>query len=103
MVAHHFGYLSLAGFIANPLLVPLVGFVIVPAGLLMGFLCLLFPSGATLLVGLVEISVSGFLSAVGLLAALPLAALSVPRPGWVTVGVAYLLILASAACARRFL
>ncbi len=103
VVAHHFGYLSLAGFIANPLLVPLVGFLIVPAGLLMGFLCLLFPAGATLLVGVVEISVSGFLWAVGLLAALPLAALSVPRPDWTTVGLAYLLILASAACAYRFL
>lgn len=103
VVAHHFGYLSLAGFIANPLLVPLVGFVIVPAGLLMGFLCLLLPAGATLLVGVVETSAGALLWAVEHLAALPLAALSVPKPDWVAVGAAYLLILASAACARRFL
>lgn len=103
VVAHHFGYLSLAGFLANPLLVPLVGFFIVPAGLLMGSLCLFFPGGSALLAGVLEPSVSLFLWAVDLLSGLPMAALSLPRPGWVTVGLIYLLILIPVACACRIL
>ena len=103
VVAHHFGTLSLAGFIANPLLVPLVGFVIVPAGLLTGFLCLWGPAASTLLAGVVEPPARFFLWAVDFLAGLPMAAFSLPRPGWVMVGVSYLLILAAAACAHRFL
>ncbi len=103
VVAHHFGYLSLAGFIANPLLVPLAGFVIVPLGLLTGFLCLFLPAGSTLLAGALEPAVWLFLRAVDLLAGLPMAALSLPRPDWATVGLIYLLILTSAACVRRFL
>ena len=103
VVAHHFGYLSLAGFIANPLLVPLVGFFIVPAGLFMGFLCLFFPAGSAWLAGALAPSVWLFLRAVDLLSGLPMAALSLPRPDWATVGLIYLLILIPAACARRFL
>ncbi len=38
LIAHYFGHLSLAGFVANPLIVPLVGFVVVPLGLGIGFL-----------------------------------------------------------------
>ncbi len=99
LVAHHFGYVSLAGFIANPLLVPLVGFLIVPAALLMGFLCLLFPAASTLLAKVLEPFVAFFLSAVELLAGFPMAALSVPRPDWPLVGLIYLVILTAAACA----
>ncbi len=103
VVAHHFGVLSLAGFIANPLLVPLVGFVIVPAGLLTGFLCLFVPSMSMLLAGAVGPLVGFFLRAVEFLAALPMAAFSLPRPGWPMVGVSYFLILTAAACVHRFL
>ena len=103
VVAQHFGYLSLAGFIANPLLVPLVGFFIVPAGLLMGLLCLLFPAAAVLPAQVLETAVSGFLWAVDLLAALPMASVPLPKPGWPAVGLIYLLIVASAACAARLL
>lgn len=103
VVAHHFGYLSLAGLVANPLLVPLVGFFIVPAGLLMGFLCLFLPAESGLLARVVEPSAALFLWAVEFLSGLPMAALSLPRPDWTMVGLIYLLILASAACAHRFL
>ena len=103
VVAHHFGYVSLAGFIANPLLVPLVGFVIVPAGLLMGFLSLFFPAGSGPLARVLETFASVFLWAVDVLSGLPLAALSLPRPDWVAVALLYLLILASAAAACRIL
>ena len=43
LIAHYFGHLSLAGFIANPLIVPLVGFVVVPLGLGIGFLSVVAP------------------------------------------------------------
>ena len=103
VVAHHFGYLSLAGFVANPLLVPLVGFVLVPVGLLMGFLSLVLPAAASWLVLLLKPSATVFLWAVESLSKLPLATLSVPRPGWMTVGAIYLGMLALAACAVQVL
>ena len=103
IVAHHFGILSLAGFIANPLLVPLVGFFIVPAGLLTGFLCLFTPAVSTLLARAVEPAVALFLWAVDILAGLPMAAFSLPRPGWVTVGASYVFVLTLAAGVHRFL
>ena len=103
LVAHHFGYLSLAGFIANPLLVPLVGFLIVPSALLMGFLCLLFPAASTLVARVLKPFVALFLRAVELLAGVPMAALSVPSPDWIMVGLIYLVILAAAACAYGLL
>ena len=103
IVAHHFGTLSLAGFIANPLLVPLAGFIIVPAGLLTGFLCLFAASGAALLAGVVDPVVAFFLWAVDLLAGLPMAAVSLPRPGWSLVVASYVLIAAAAVCIHRIL
>ena len=103
VVAHHFGYVSLAGFVANPLLVPLVGFVLVPVGLLMGFLSLILPVAASWLVLLLRPSAAAFLWAVETLSDLPMAAVSVPRPGWIMVGVVYLGMLALAACAVRVL
>ena len=103
VVAHHFGYLSLAGFVANPLLVPLVGFVLVPLGLLMGFLSLFLPAAASWLVWLLKPSAAVLLWAVEWLSRLPMAALSVPRPGWVAVGGIYLGMLVLAACAVQVL
>lgn len=103
LVAYHFGILSLVGFIANPLLVPLVGFLIVPAGLLIGFLCLSVPAVSTLLAAAVEPPVALFLWSVDLLAGLPWAAVSFPRFGWTMVGVGYVLIAMAAGCAARFL
>ncbi|MDE0214502.1 MAG: ComEC/Rec2 family competence protein [Deltaproteobacteria bacterium] len=103
VVAHHFGILSLAGFIANPLLVPLVGFFIVPAGLLTGFLCLFAPAVSTLPARVVEPVAALFLWSVDLLAALPMAAFSLPRPGWVMVGVSYAVIAIAAGCIHALL
>ena len=82
---------------------PLVGFFIVPAGLLTGFLCLWVPAASTLLAGVLEPPARFFLWAVDFLAGLPMAAFSLPRPGWAMVGVSYLFILAAAACAHRCL
>ena len=43
LIAHHFGHLSWAGFIANPVVVPLIGFIVVPLGLLIGACALVAP------------------------------------------------------------
>ena len=103
IVAHHFGVLSLVGLIANPLLVPLVGFFIVPAGLLSGFLCLFTPAASTLLARAVEPVTALFLWCVDFLAGFPLAAFSLPRPGWAMVGVSYAVIAVAAASIHRLL
>lgn len=101
VVAHHFGILSLAGFIANPLLVPLVGFLIVPAGLLTAFLCLFAPTISTLPARALEPATALFLWSVDLLSRLPVAAFSLPRPGWAIVGLSYILIVIGAMCVCR--
>ena len=93
LIAHYFGYLSLAGLVANPALVPLVGFVIVPGGLLMGFLSLFFPAGSLLAARVVEPFASLLLGAVRLLADAPLAAVPLPKPGWGAVALSYLVIV----------
>src|SRR6185312_463614 len=51
LIAHYFGHLSLAGFIANPVVVPLVGFIIVPLGLVIGFCAVFAPEVGALLAG----------------------------------------------------
>jgi competence protein ComEC len=83
LVAHYFGHLSLAGFVANPLIVPLVGFVVVPLGLMIGFLSVTAPEIGIFLVGVAEklLSLTSWL--VDLFARLPLANFGVPSPnGW---------------------
>jgi len=93
LIAHYFGHLSLAGFIANPLIVPLVGFVLVPVGLVIGFCAVIVPDAAAPLVWLVERL--AFLTAwlVDLFARLPLANISVPAPNPLEVAVLYGFIL----------
>ena len=89
LIAHYFGHLSLAGFIANPLIVPLVGFLLVPVGLVIGFCAVILPDAAALLVWLVE--GLAFLTAwlVNLFARLPLANISVPAPNPLEVALLY--------------
>ena len=93
LIAHYFGHLSLAGFIANPLIVPLVGFVLVPIGLAIGFCAVLVPGAVAPLVWLVERV--AFLTAwlVDLFARLPLANVSVPAPNPLEVAGLYGFIL----------
>ncbi len=54
LIAHYFGHLSLAGFVANSLIVPLVGFIVVPLGLGIGFLAVAAPEMARWLIWIVE-------------------------------------------------
>src|SRR5499433_98833 len=94
LIAHYFGHLSLAGFVSNPLVVPLVGFIVVPLGLITGFLSLILPAAAGLLVWLTEYLLSATLWLVRLFARLPLANVAVPVPNAFEVTALYLFIVA---------
>ena len=93
LIAHYFGHLSLAGFLSNPVIVPLVGFLVVPLGLLIGFLALTFPVMAWPLVWLAEHLLSLTIWLVHLLAQLPLANIGVPSPDLLEVTGLYLFLL----------
>jgi competence protein ComEC len=94
LIAHYFGHLSLAGFISNPVIVPLVGFIVVPLGLITGFLALILPSAAGVLVWPAEYLLSATLWLVRLFAHLPLANIAVPVPNAFEVTALYLFIVA---------
>jgi competence protein ComEC len=93
LVAYYFGHLSLAGFVSNPVIVPVVGFVVVPLGLLTGFLSLILPSVAGALLWIAEYLVSSTLWLVRLFAHLPLANLAVPVPNPFEVTILYLIVI----------
>ncbi len=89
LIAHYFGHLSLAGFVANPLIVPLVGFLLVPAGLSIGFCAVVYPDAALPFVWLAE--QFAFLTSrlVEWFATLPMANISVPAPNALEVALLY--------------
>ncbi len=89
LIAYYFGHLSLAGFLSNPLIVPLVGFVVVPLGLVIGFFSLVLPAAGLLLVWIAEHLTGLTLWLVQVLAKLPLANIGVPAPSLFEVGVLY--------------
>jgi competence protein ComEC len=96
LIAHYFGHLSLAGFVANPVIVPLVGFALVPMGLLIGLLSLILPGTAPPLVWLAELLAALTLWLVQQFATLPLANISVPAPNLLEVAGLYALVFALA-------
>jgi len=102
LIAHYFGHLSLAGFVANPLIVPLVGFLVVPFGLAIGFCVVSLPNLAPPLVWLIERLSSLTAWLVELFARLPLANISVPAPNPFEVFLLYSLILSAFALRRRW-
>ncbi|MFQ5508598.1 MAG: DNA internalization-related competence protein ComEC/Rec2 [Leptospirillia bacterium] len=78
LVAWHFGQIAWPGFVANLLLLPLLGFVVLPLVL---FCMVLAPAfGELPLAGLMQTLLDGFLSACGAFAALPGALSHVPAP-----------------------
>ena len=93
LIAHYFGHLSLAGFVSNPVIVPLVGFVVVPLGLLTGFVSLILPAAADVLVWPAEYLLSVTLWAVRLFAHIPLADFPVPVPNAIEVTALYLFVV----------
>jgi competence protein ComEC len=93
LIAHYFGHLSLVGFISNPIVVPLVGFVVVPLGLTIGFLSLVVPQflGPVVMVCEWALWLTNWL--VSCFSRLPLANISVPAPNAFEVIGLYLLLL----------
>ncbi|MBI2358207.1 MAG: ComEC/Rec2 family competence protein [Deltaproteobacteria bacterium] len=101
MIAHHFGHLSMAGFLANPVVVPLIGFVVVPLGLLIGLFSLLSPSLALIFVWLAEPLLSVVFRLVRFFSTLPGANIAVPIPNFFEVTMLYLIILSCLLLRRR--
>jgi competence protein ComEC len=101
LIAHYFGHLSLAGFVANPIIVPLVGFVLVPLGLGIGFLSLAAPELGSRLVWLAEKLTALTTWLVNFLAHLPLANFGVPSPNGLEVVLLYVLLIACLALKRK--
>jgi competence protein ComEC len=89
LIAHYFGHLSIAGFIANPFIVPLVGFIVVPLGLVIGFLAVAAPQLGLLLVGAAEKLLGLTAWLVQAFAALPWANASVPSPNAFEIAALY--------------
>jgi len=94
LIAHYFGHISLAGLVSNPVVVPLVGFIVVPLGLIIGFLSLTVPVLAAPMVWLEERFISLTVWLVQLFANLPLANISVPAPDRFEIAALYALFLA---------
>jgi len=89
LIAHYFGHLSLAGFLANPIVVPLVGFIIVPLGLVIGFCAVFAPEAGALLAGVADRLVSLTIWLVHLFTNLPLANFGVPAPNALEITLLY--------------
>jgi competence protein ComEC len=100
MVAYHFGRLSLAGFFSNAVIVPLVGFLLIPLGLMIGFVSLIFPILALPLVWLASPVINLSIVLVQFFSNLPMSQPSVPTPNLLEVGILYLMFC-SLLCVRR--
>ncbi len=94
LIAQYFGHLSLAGLVSNPVVVPLVGFIVVPLGLVIGFLSLTVPVAAAPVVWVEERLISLTVWLVHLFAHLPLANINVPAPDRFEIAALYALLLA---------
>jgi len=88
LIVYHFGYLSLSGVLVNPVLVPFVGFILVPLGLLTGLASLLWSRLAVWLAWTIEPLLSFLVLVVRDIASLPLSSVNLPRPaGWVLASI----------------
>ncbi len=89
LIAHYFGNLSLAGFVTNPLIVPLVGFVVVPLGLTVGLLTLIANEYAGPLAWLADRLAGWTIAIVEYFGHLPMASFRVVAPNLLEVGALY--------------
>ncbi len=93
LIAHYFGHLSLAGFVANPVIVPLVGFVVVPLGLGIGFMAVAAPELGVHMVGVAEKLLALTSGLVDLFTRMPFANFAVPSPNGWEVALLYALLI----------
>jgi competence protein ComEC len=94
LIAHYFGNVSLAGFVTNPLIVPLVGFVIVPLGLTVGLVTLIASEFAWPLAWLGDRLAGWTIVIVEFVGRLPLASIRVAAPNLLEVGALYAGVIA---------
>ncbi|MBI2973086.1 MAG: DNA internalization-related competence protein ComEC/Rec2 [Armatimonadetes bacterium] len=92
ILAVHFAQVSLAGFVANLVVVPLVG-VLVPAGFLCGIIGAAAAPVGMILASLLAPLVGAVALAAAWFARLPAATLGVTPPSFVTVGVCYVVLV----------
>ncbi len=93
ILATHFAQVSLAGFLANLVVVPLVG-ILVPLGFLCGIAGALAPPAGMVLAPALSPLVNAVVLAAEMFARLPAATVGVTPPSPITVAVCYLLLAA---------
>ena len=91
IVMHYFNQVSLIGVFANLLLVPLIGFVVVPLGLFSVFLYPISISGALLFINSSAAVLGYALDIVSFIAELPFAAIKTITPDFFEIGCYYVL------------
>lgn len=91
VVMHYFNQVSLVGVFANLLIVPLIGFVVVPLGLFSVFLYPLSISGASVFINSSAAVLGYALDIVGFIADLPFAAVKTITPNFFEIGCYYVL------------
>ncbi len=101
VVTYHFGRISLAGFLANPILVPIIGLLVVPLGFLIGFVCLFSTALALPLLWIAKPLLSLTLWMVGLFSDLPMGVVNIPKPNLLELGIVYLVICSILVLQRR--
>ncbi|HKY08516.1 MAG TPA: DNA internalization-related competence protein ComEC/Rec2 [Candidatus Binatia bacterium] len=101
LIAHYFGHLSLAGFIANPLIVPLVGLIVVPLGLVIGFFAVVVPEAGIFLAVIAEKLIAFTSWLVAVFASLPLANIGVPSPNGFEIALLYGVLVCFLAFRKR--
>ncbi len=92
LVIRNFNQLSLVGGIANLAVVPLVGLVVLPAGLAGVFVCHLWPAAAAWLLKLSGLGLVPALKVIENLAAAKHAAVTMVTPTWLEIGLYYLAV-----------
>lgn len=91
-VALHFNRISLIGFVANLLIIPWVGFLIVPISLIASIFSFFFYPLASLLIVIDQFLATLLLKAVGFFASIPFASLYLPTPTLFEMILFYLLL-----------
>ncbi|MBW2568430.1 MAG: DNA internalization-related competence protein ComEC/Rec2 [Deltaproteobacteria bacterium] len=91
IVMHYFNQVSLVGVFANLLIVPMIGFVVVPLGLFSVFLYPLSISGGSVFINLSAVVLGYALEIVGFIADLPFAAVKTITPDFFEIGCYYVL------------
>lgn len=92
IVAHYYNQITWAGLISNLLVVPYVGFAVLPAGLLSGFLSLIGHGGVLPLTWLNELLSDLLYQMVEFFSRFPLSVIYTPSPGILLISSFYLLL-----------